>query len=118
MAGQRPRYVRQYMEVRLYDLTALLAAVQRARITPDVGHLDADRTYEELVRNLNRTVAIDKRVVVSALAAANFLDEKSLFFHPSGKSFDDTVRDVLNGLGVYDKTYNLVTWSDGEEPKK
>lgn len=94
--------------VRLLDVVTLLHNIVEGARHPIVGHEDAARTHEQLLRGLNRKQLFDPAVLESALWSANLMDEAGEFWDVKGRTFDEFVKDVL-GHAKFDRTYNVIT---------
>lgn len=87
------------------DVTALLSNVIQASRQQDVGIEDANRTAAELLKELNVKLRLSESAIESALWACNLLNEKGLFTHPNGGTFDDMAKRIA-GPDKFDKSYN------------
>jgi hypothetical protein len=103
----------QWRFVSLFDLAVMMYHIALAKSHKEVGFEDANNTYDGLKRRLNKNVFVDPSWIESGLWACNMLDELKLFKHPEGLNFDDYLKEVIRS-GVFDKTYNTVTFKKGE----
>jgi hypothetical protein len=91
------------------DALVLLMAIQRAHEFHELSNLDSERTTEELYKAMNKTFPINKKLLESALAYANFLNEKKQFTHPKKMSFKTFLNWMFRGSDFeFDLKYNLL----------
>lgn len=70
-----------------------------------VGHEDADRTFNTLVKELNHNIVLDRELIEAALWSANLLDERKDFWHPKDIGFDTFVKNLSP---KFNRKYNLI----------
>jgi hypothetical protein len=95
-------------KVSLADLVVLIHAIGQAQLDPEVGFVDSERTFTELLRELSPFVYVREDILESALAHANYLDEKGKFSDFRGNTFDQLVKRVAAPKG-FNKDYNYFT---------
>lgn len=97
----------QWRMMRLLDVVTLLYNVHRGAQTDEVGFEDAMNTLEAVTRRLNKKTLVDPQVLESCLWSCNLLNERGQFWHPRGYTFDQFLKDILQG-DEFDKDYNLI----------
>jgi hypothetical protein len=100
MAIEQSRY-----KVSLFQAMVLLHNL----LSCDDGDNDANRTRDELFRELNKKqVHLDKNVLESLLYCSNINDEDDKFWHPMGMKFDKFVKYVLPAKHNFHFIYNFI----------
>lgn len=90
-------------KVSLADLSVLINSVGQASLDEkELGFVDADRTLQELLRDLSPFVYVDESALESALYYANLLNERAEFLDFRGNTFDE----LVNRLGRFNRTHN------------
>jgi hypothetical protein len=92
-------------KVSLADLAVLIHAVGTAANDENIGHLDCNRTLDELLRALSPFVWVSEEALESALFCANLQAEKGSFVDFRGNTFDQ----LVNRIGRFNKTHNYFT---------
>lgn len=81
---------------------------------------DADMTVAELVHELDKTDAyrgyIARPVLESALFCCNVNDEDDEFWHPTGRTFNQFLYDVLPTDVEFDRFYNFLREKPADGP--
>lgn len=97
----------RWRQVRLSELAVLLYNVAKADQDPEVGYEDAQRTLANLMTRLSKKVMVDPALLESCLWSSNLLNEQGKWSHPTGRSFDEWVRELAGG-DKFNKVYNLI----------
>lgn len=97
-------------KIKMSDIAVLLFNVKRGAQLEAVGFEDANRTIESLIRQLNRAMWVDRSILESCLWSCNLLNEKNKFWHPTDKSFDDFLKDLIGNVN-FDRFYNTIEGS-------
>lgn len=97
---------RRWRPVKLIDIVTLLYHVHVGARSEAVGFEDADRTLEQLTKQLNRTIPLDPALLESALWSCNLLQEQGQFTDHKGRTFEEFLRDLLGNAAEFHKVYN------------
>lgn len=104
----RPGYLSQERRyVKMLHLTALLYNIYQGALDGEVGFEDAHRTLEGLTAPLNKSTQVLTSVLESALWSCNLMNEQGKWWHPTGITFDEFLKEVLE-KDSFDKMYNLI----------
>jgi len=104
---------RRWKNINLLNLAVLLFNLAKADRDPEIGGGDIRESLEHVLKRLNFYIFIDPADIENLLWASNMLDENGEFWDAKGRSFDEFVRGVVK-RGVFDKTYNEITWEKKE----
>lgn len=96
------------------ELAILLGNVVMAAQNPDIGFEDTEMLLDRFLQILDKFTKVKDAHLERCLWACNLLDEKGLFWHPSGKSFDEFVSEVIQD-GTFNKQYNLIKKATDQE---
>lgn len=96
------------LQVNISDLAILLGAIHCVNKSKSLELHDAERTIEQLMRQLERKVMIDQELLESSLYAANILSEIGEFWHPRGLEFGEFAKQVIGPNREFDMKYNLI----------
>lgn len=109
MATLPPMFLksRRWRQLKLLDIVTLLRNLYDGNADPEVGFEDASETIQSITKQLNKKVWIEPRVLESALWSANLLNEKGKFTDVKGRSFEEFVREMLQGVPFH-KFYNTI----------
>lgn len=100
------------IELSLFDILVLLDNIYLGAKDKYIGFEDADRTMDELIRELNKRIAIPQPLVESALWSCNLLDEKGKFSHKKGLTFNQFLSRIIKKGKKFNKDYNVIEDTD------
>jgi hypothetical protein len=98
---------KQHRRIDALSLMTLLYHVHRGAALSTVGFEDSTQTIQKLTFNLNQRLIVRISDLESALWSANLMQEQGKWWHPTGRSFDEFLRDALPGAR-FDKDYNFI----------
>jgi hypothetical protein len=95
----------------------LLMNLIKAKHHPEIGHVDLDKSFDDIYRELNKTTTwIPSSILERGLWAANMLQEIGEFVNPTdSQSFEAFVKDLLRDNYEFNSATNLVTKKDEED---
>lgn len=93
------------------SVVVLLEHLIRGAADPKIGHVHAEKTLQELIRELDKPIKAPLKAVEDALWAVNLLAKKEQFKHPLGWSHEKFLKTLVPGKKV-NETYN---WLEDKE---
>ncbi len=103
-----PRETR--LRLNSFDLAVIIHNILEASNDVAIGFLDSERTVKGITKDFSRVVKVKQSLLESGLYFCNLMSENGKFWHPTGKSVDEFIADIIRVSGKpyrFDKDYHL-----------
>jgi hypothetical protein len=97
------------LSISTLDAAILLYHLTRGAQIKEIGFEDIDHTMEELQDRLSGEILVPVAAVESCLWSANLMNEVGAYWHPTNKSFDEFVANLVGPNKKFHRIYNLIT---------